>query len=368
MVSMININSTLGANEFPFGIYIYGAGELGQLAIDYCEACGIKIRGLLDGYKTGTVKSRAGLNYVIASPDSMLAHDYLTVPVAVAVATLPFEPISKSLMDIGWSKVIPFYSLTSQERDGHPLKNGWLIQNMSQEECESVAWIRGNWSDETSLAHYNAFLAWHHDYSELSLVDTPITIHDRYTIAPLLKFFSERNNQVVDVGSHDGAAVKRLNDAGIKFHDYILIEPDTSSRYLLDDVAEKINENGNKVRIIDKVICDFSHKKPFVEGLGYCSQIWNGAIDLKDAISLDELALKPDFIKIHTEGSEWDVLIGAKKTIQTCHPALAFSVYHSRNGFCHDIVESMKTFHNYRWYFRLHSYQGTGAFVYAIPI
>ena len=46
---------------------------------------------------------------------------------------------------------------------------------------------------------------------------------------------------------------------------------------------------------------------------------------------------------------------------------IAYSVYHRREGFYEDIAEIMKLFEGYNWFFRLHSFHGTGAFVYAIP-
>lgn len=371
MMTPINIKSSnheYNEGALSCGIYIYGAGELGKLAVEYCEACGINVIAVLDNYKTGVIKSPLGMEYQIFSPDEIADSRRFTSIIAVAIATMPFTPISNFLMNIGWKNIVPFYSLTSEERMGHPLKNGWLIRDISPMEHFCVSHIMANWSDVTSEAHYNAFISWHSDHSELSLVDTPIKVNERYVINQLLDFFSCRNKQFIDVGSHDGGVVKRLNATGVNFSEYILIEPDLTSRKSLYVIAEQLHANGSSVKIFDYVISDCSRSEPFIDGLGYCSQIWSGAADVKNAVSIDELNLKPDFIKIHTEGSELKALMGAKTTIKTYHPALAFSVYHTRNGFCNDIYEAMKEFHGYRWYFRLHSYQGTGAFVYAIPI
>ena len=83
---------------------------------------------------------------------------------------------------------------------------------------------------------------------------------------------------------------------------------------------------------------------------------------------MDSLQIKPDLIKIHTEGTELDVLMGAKKTIINYKPFLVCSVYHRREGFYSDITTPIKNFKNYNWFFRLHGFQGTGAFIYGIPI
>ena len=62
-----------------------------------------------------------------------------------------------------------------------------------------------------------------------------------------------------------------------------------------------------------------------------------------------------------------DVLLGGINTISKNRPALAFSIYHNRDGLCKVPFESMQLFDGYKWYFRLHSYQGTGAFIYGVP-
>ncbi|MCX7132356.1 FkbM family methyltransferase [Aeromonas sp.] len=355
-------------SDLDKGIYIYGAGELGLLAIEYCESCRIKILGIVDNHRTGTVSRDMGAEYLIFAPADVPYNDRVNRFVAVAVATAPFTPIADFLINIGWRNVVPFYSLTSEKRSEHPLGSGWLIGETSNKERDSVLWISNNWSDPTSLSHYEAFLAWHYDYSELPLENSPIVINERYAIKPLLDYFSTNNFQFIDVGSHDGGAVRRLNDIGVYFSEYVLIEPDAISRDLLSIVAETLFKHGCNVMIFDNLIGELCGPKPFKEGLGYCSQIWDESTDYKDAVSIDELDFTPDFIKIHTEGTEFMVLKGAQNTIRKFRPALAFSIYHTRNGFCHDIYEAMKMFDNYRWYFRLHSYQGTGAFVYAIPI
>ncbi len=359
------INKFAQLPSFSSGVYIYGAGELGLLAIEYCESCQIPIAGIIDKNKTGVVKGK-GSEYAIGKPNEASIMDR-HIPVAVAVATVPYVPIAESLEAMGWRTVVPFYGLTSEKRTGHPLSNGWMIGEVSEQERATVSWICENWADTMSFSHYEAFLAWHIDGSELPLINYPIDPDQRYTIEPLLDFFSVRHHQFVDIGSHCGGTVQRLNEKGIFFNNYILIEPDAVSRNALSTVAAQLRKQGREVNILSDIVGESRSTLPFQEGLGYCSQIWSQSSTYKEVLPIDDLTLGPDFLKIHTEGSEWDILNGAQNTIQRYRPALAFSVYHRRDGFCADIAKAMKLFAGYRWYFRLHSYQGTGAFVYAIP-
>lgn len=352
--------------SFDSGIYIYGAGDLGRLAIQYCEYHNINILGILDQSREGTLKGKFS-SYKIYKPDQVNILSRQKHPIFVAVATAPFLPIAKILALHQWLKILPFYSITASEGEAHPLANGWVVGKIDESEIEGVRWICNNWSDTTSLNHYEAFLAWHVNYSELPVEHGSVNPNQRYTVDPLVTRLLENKNQMIDVGSHEGESVKRLLDAGILFNEYVLIEPDGSSRKKLRNNIQKYLSPIVKVYYKEEVISSQNGLIAFEEGLGYCSQIWPKSKNIKSTVTLDSLGLTPDFIKIHTEGSELDVLKGAAETIKKNKPSLAYSVYHNRDGVCKAIMWPMKKFDNYQWYFRLHSYQGTGAFVYGIP-
>jgi hypothetical protein len=348
------------------GIMVYGAGELGALAIEYCEACSIPVAGLLDREKIGSLKGRNQV-YTISKPSEASWSVKQDMLVAIAVATMPFSVIREHLKAEGWRHLIPFYQLTARPRSGHPLRNGWMIGETSEVERNAVEWINKQWSDDSSRLHFEAFIAWHSNLTELLLSDYPIQPSQRYLIRPLIEYFHRRSDQMVDVGSHHGESVRRLYDAGIKFREYRLIEPDSASREHLTATMMFLRSQGSDVAIIDDVLLDTVGSHFFQDGLGYCSQVWERSTSLRNTRPLDDLELKPDFLKIHTEGSEIQIFLGARKTILKYRPAFAISVYHSRNGFCSDIAEIMQLPVDYRYFFRLHSYQGTGGFVYAIP-
>jgi FkbM family methyltransferase len=223
------------------------------------------------------------------------------------------------------------------------------------------------WSDETSLRHFEAFIAWHSDLTEIPLIEHPILVNERYTIQRLLNFLKGRHRQFVDVGCHLGESVRRLLGAGLVFEDYVLIEPDMASRMKLAALIEEMPLKSSAIKIIDNVVGMQAGTVNYIEGLGYCSQIWEHGLSKRCLTTLDELSLEPDLIKVHTEGSETEVLLGAWKTIESNRPALAFSIYHSRHGLTGGAAEVVERHPDYSWYFRMHSFQGTGAFVYGIP-
>lgn len=350
------------------GIYIYGAGELGHLALDYCEACGIPVLGYLDRSRTQTIKSRLGRDYLVVPPSSALAHQLQEHVVAVAIATQPYWPIHHQLQELGWKSVVPFYQLTAKPREGHPLRNGWYLGTVSDQERKMVEEICALWEDEDSWTHYEAFLAWHCDGTEIDLQHTPIFPTQRYALPELLNVLGSQASQFVDVGGHKAESVRRMRDSGVIFDEYVIFEPDPSSRAALHADLPELIPRGAKTIVHPQVLSDSKKSVRYQSNLGYCSQIWEKGFAHQEAATLDSFGLQPSFLKVHTEGSEALILKGGENTIRESRPVIAYSVYHRREGFYKDIHDVMSSAQGYKWYFRLHSFQGTGGFVYGVPI
>jgi hypothetical protein len=83
--------------------------------------------------------------------------------------------------------------------------------------------------------------------------------------------------------------------------------------------------------------------------------------------SLDALGLAPTFVKLHLEGAELAALKGARETLLACRPMIAATVYHNDDGIWKTALWLMETLPGYRFLFRIHSWCGTGAVIYAIP-
>ena len=110
-----------------------------------------------------------------------------------------------------------------------------------------------------------------------------------------------------------------------------------------------------------------SSRERFFSGLGYASQLSPLGLDLAEVKTIDELELEPTFIKLHLEGHELDALMGAESTLRTNHPIVAATAYHNKLGLWRLPLWLMTLSLNYNYYFRLHSWCGTGAVVYCVP-
>jgi len=82
---------------------------------------------------------------------------------------------------------------------------------------------------------------------------------------------------------------------------------------------------------------------------------------------LDGIRLTPTFVKLHLEGAELLALAGARETLLSSRPIIATTVYHNADGIWRTALWLMETLPDYRFMFRLDSWCGTGALIYAIP-
>lgn len=352
--------------EVSEGIFLYGAGELGMLALEYCVACNIEVVGVIDKSKTSdlTIGNRT---FKLLPPDELTAQKFKSIPIFVAIANIPVQPIIDSLKSQGWERVLPFYALTSTSRTGHPLSNGWLVQTIGAEELEDVKDICEAWSDSASLDHYESFIDWHLDFTEtLPKVETILPAR-RYLIDPVCSTIGSRRGQLVDVGSHFGQMPRRYLSLGFDFQEYVLVEPDARNRERLESEVRDLRASSAKVMILPDLLAAKTGSTNFAEGLGYCSQVWARSESNRSTVTLDELKLRPDVLKVHTEGTEFNILQGGYETIMNFRPIIMFTSYHNRDGLSKNVVGPIRMFRNYSWYFRLHSFQGTGAVVYGVP-
>ena len=145
------------------------------------------------------------------------------------------------------------------------------------------------------------------------------------------------------------------------------MEPDARNRERLELEVRDLRASSATVKILPDLLAANSGSTNFAEGLGYCSQVWSSSESNRSTVTLDELKLRPDVLKVHTEGTEFDILQGGCETILNFRPIIMFTTYHNRDGLSKSVVGPIRLFRNYSWYFRLHSFQGTGAVVYGIP-
>ena len=267
--TLLSYDSTIYNVNTSNGIVLYGYGELGKLALEYCNKTNIKVNFILD--KSAPLKSEDLRHHTtIFNPDQIFSDDYYSLPVAVCIATLSYESIKSLLLDMGWKNIFPFYQLTQDYNPLYPLSNGWLIGDLSQLEQSKINFIFDNLADEHSREHYKAFISWHASYHEYVTPDFPIVPSTRYNIEPLITFLSSKPHSIIDIGAHHAQLFDQLVQNKISINDYHAFEPDPESARV---IQSKPAFNQNIIELHQQSIAfQISHHR-FHSGLNYCSKL-----------------------------------------------------------------------------------------------
>ena len=267
----------------------------------------------------------------------------------------------------GFRDVIPFYDLAESFRPTHPLGNGWFSPPLTREDLDQTAMILGSWHDDISRAHHLQFLAWRRLREEWIFEPAPVSPDTRFFISEVADVLTDKEF-FVDGGAHHGHVtqefVRQTNGA---FDRILAIEPDPLNLTHLRSNLQSWMPDDGRIHCSDCALADVEGDLPFREGLGYASQLSETGTTRVAARPLDTMGLSPTFLKLHLEGGELAALKGARKTLSLSRPIIAATVYHNADGIWRSPLWLMETLRDYRFLFRLHTWCGTGAVIYAIP-
>jgi FkbM family methyltransferase len=345
---------------------LYGAGNLGRLARDFLKAVGHDFVMVIDRNAPWMTDDPVWSDVRLLHPDDVADGIKSDVRVAVSVATLPYVPLERSLFELGFRHVTPFYDLAENFRHLHPLSNGWFAPPLAADDQANTARVLARWGDDVSRAHHLQFLAWRRLREEWTFETAPPS-DDRFFI-PDIAGVLHRNEVLLDGGAYHGSVtetfVKLTGDA---FKQIVAIEPDPGSRAKLEAAFQSRLPNDPRVSVLDCALADHDGEAPFHNGLGYASQLSDTGRKRVTLRTLDSLGLSPTFVKLHLEGAELAALKGARQTLLLSRPIVAATVYHNADGIWRTPLWLMEALPGYRFLFRVHSWCGTGAVVYAIP-
>lgn len=316
-------------------LWLYGKGELGQMAQEYFRYTNIKVAGHFE--------------YDEPAP--------LDAQVAVCIVrNTPYSEIEQRLQDRGFRDIVPFYDLTDSIITDHPWKNGWVAQP-SKVDWEGMERVLKRWSDELSMAHYLSFLAWR-ILREEWLFDGMSVTKDNLFFIPEVTQVLHDHEVFLDAGACYGEMTEKFLQLAPN-SEVIAIEPDDKNRL---EMVKK-----HDVTVHGFALSNLDDKAPFSEGFGYCSKLSPKGNTVKVTRRIDSMNIKPTFIKMHLEGGDLEALRGAKETLIHCRPIVAVRVDHNQDGLGRTAHYLMNLLPNYRFLFRNHCYCAAAAVVYAIP-
>jgi FkbM family methyltransferase len=346
---------------------LYGAGDLGRLARGHLKAVGRDFVMAIDRNAKALALEPAWAGVHLAHPDEVSETAKNDVRVAVSVVTTPYVPLERALAERGFKDIVPFYDLAESFRDRHPLSNGWFAPLLTAQDQANAAKVLALWADDVSRAHHLQFLAWRRLREEWTFERAP-PVNDIRFFIPEITCVLRGDEILVDAGAHHGKVIKAFTkQTNGAFRQIVAIEPDAENRARFLENLRAWLPGDARVTVLTCALSDGDGEAPFHPGLDYASQLSPTGTMRVETRKLDALGLAPTFVKLHLEGGELAALKGARQTLLANRPIVAATVYHNADGIWKTPLWLMDTLPDYRFLFRVHSWCGTGAVVYAIP-
>ncbi len=316
-------------------LWLYGKGELGQLAREFFCYVGVEVAGWFEQDEPAPLDAQVAVCIVRDSS---------------------YGAIERRLFERGFRDIVPFYDLADSVRGNHPLENGWIARP-TRADFEGIGRVMGCWEGLVSLAHYLNFLAWRILREEWIFDDINITKDNLFFIPEVVNVLHD-HEMFLDGGAHHGEISERFSKLAPNAR-IVAVEPDDRNR-------AKFSRH-HSWRVHDYALSDLDDFAKFAEGFGLCSKLTPDGNVQKMAYRIDSIGISPTFIKLHLEGGDLAALRGAEKTLVRCRPIVAVRVDHNSDGLWKTADYLMNLLPDYRFLFRNHCWCGSAAVVYAIP-
>lgn len=356
-------------NLAPFStdapLALYGAGNLGRMAREFLDAVGRPFDLVIDRDAAGPRADPFWQSHTVLGLDEVPEAVKASHVLLVTVATAPYAPLEAALRAAGFAHVVPFYDFSEGFRAVHPLSNGWFASPFTALDLRMTRRALDGFADDVSRAHHIQFLAWRRLRQEWTFDGAPVTGGDRFFIPEVTGVL--RDDEIfLDAGTHYGSVAAAFAErTGGRFERIVAVEPDAANRARLRASLETMMA-GDRIDLHDCALGSVEGEAAFHAGLGYASQISPTGRERVRVARLDDFG-RATFLKLHLEGAELDALKGARDMLRRDRPIVAATVYHNDDGIWRTPLWLMDTLEDYRFLFRLHSWCGTGAVIYAIP-
>lgn len=347
-------------------IILYGAGDLGLMAVELLMKVGITPTFVVDKYNN---KPSSLLNGVeIISPEEISKDDLENALFVICIVKMPYYEIKNYLSSIGCVKIAHFYDLTDILHDKININNGWNYHLLSDSTIASIRRVYNILDDEISKTYYLISLYWRILHKEIFFEEAPINIEDKFFPKFIMEIITD-NEVFVDCGAYTGNTIQKfLTNCKMSFKKVIAYEPDEDNFSKMKGYVCGLNTIvSNKIRIEQVGIGQKTSYCNFLKrGISsrFCE---NGEVRMPVVALDDEINEPVSFIKMHLEGMELEALKGAYRTIISSRPILAITLYHSEEGCFKIPLFLMDNINSYRFFYRLHMHCGQSSVLYAIP-
>lgn len=350
-------------------IILYGAGNLGIMAINLLKKAGIRPKYIID--KCSARWDETVDNIKIVSPEDISNDDKINAIFAICIVNFPFTDVKGYLSEIGCKNIVPFWDIAEYFKDKIKVTNGWYCKKLDEIDRRDIKNIYKNLCDNISRASYIQVLYWRIKRQEILFQDAEIIIEDKFFPKGIMPQLTQ-NEFFVDCGSYNGNTIERFMEyVDNKFQHIVAFEPDPKNYEQLCKVIDNIEETTNKkITAYQYGVGNIEQEKNFVINLDLAGRFDDNSNGIKVKIVTLDNILKNNpitLLKIHVEGDEYKVLQGSLQVINKNRPIIIVTTYHSEEGLWKVPKLLMENLNDYCYYHRLHGYCGNESVLYAFP-
>lgn len=360
---------TLEENFFQGkGLVLYGAGRLGDLAIDIMRGSELAPEYFIDknagqkpvlhGFDVYPLQKLQDLD-----PDAQI--------VLICAFKYPYEEIKKQIREYTRAEIYSIYDLFFF-LEGACFTNGWQTGPLGSEDIAGIENVHDRLSDNRSRQAYRSFLSWRIARREITASSQGIIDEGEKYVNHLTLDALNRSGIVIDAGAFDlsfSLDVLKVQNPPKKIYAF---EPDNESFEMCRTVAKTKGLTG-RLSLSPMAVCDRNGLGPFVHGHGLASRLTDGrhgqpvSTCTLDGFYEDLETEEPiTAIKLHVEGHELESLEGAQNIISRHRPLILVNCSHNRDGLW-KLPHFCMGYDGYRFYMRCHAYYGEGLTFYAVP-
>jgi len=351
-------NSIINANKAALAmltegksVYIFGAGEYGQLVLDICKSNGIEPLSFIDNKKSGTEIN--GLKVI--SVDEVENKNALII----TASYLNSYSMHKQLVTDGFTNtlnfvVLLFYFNYLQQDSMIKIKKDLL--DVVENKNKYIASYK-LFKDTESKELFSTIIKYRTTLDFNTLKSTFLPRNDIYFENGIINL--SKNEIFVDGGGYDGStSLDFINRSQNSYEKIYVFEP---CENLMQNSMQNL-KNYKNIEFVKQGISETAQTVYFNDSLNYgCKIEQSGNVSITTTTVDEVTKWEASFIKFDIEGYEASGIKGAKQTIMKSAPKLAICLYHKPE----DLWEIPLLIHEYNpsYNFYLRYYASIGEIV-----
>ena len=332
-----------------FVIIIYGAGDMGKATYHWLKKYDKNIKNFIDRSEKLCGKSIEGI--IIKFPEQIKEEDRKDVEVLVAVTARPYTELKSYLEKLGYKKIFPAGDYIKQLDPMLNLANIWNFTTEKEyQECikNVIEYLDDNDSKEQFA--YVAKWFWNRDDSAF---DKKIN-RDKYFPDFILKMLNDEEIYLDLAFVSEEYLQKIKNNTYKKYYAFILTPIDEGNHNGIEVIKEDVGEKTEKKLVLR-------------EGLMY-PYITTNEYEIQYTSIDEKIGDHPfSFLRGYSMDPILPIIKGGINSIKLHRPIMAFNIGHYLSDFKDTVLYLNKQLNDYKFKFRIHSYQGNDSILYAIP-